>query len=115
MPYLIIRTNQPVPEQAGKQLLTKATGLVAEQLGKSEQYVMVSLEPVAAMLFAGSNAPLAYIELKSIALPEQKVPALSETLCSLLEQEIHVPKERIYIEFTNAARHMWGWNGTTFL
>jgi len=114
MPYLTIQTNHPVPEQARRQLLSKASALISKQLGKSENYVMVSLEPAMAMLFAGSDAPLAYLELKSIGLPEQQVPALSEALCSLLEQEIDIPKERIYIEFSNVVRHLWGWNGSTF-
>ncbi len=114
MPYLTIQTNQPVPEQTGKQLLSEASGLIAAQLGKPERYVMVSFYPSAEMLFAGSDAPLAYVELKSIELPEQKISALSKALCSLLEGVIGVPKERIYIEFSNAPRDMWGWNGTTF-
>ncbi|HHL45399.1 MAG TPA: hypothetical protein ENJ24_02385 [Gammaproteobacteria bacterium] len=114
MPYLTIRTNRPVPEQARYQLLNKASALISKQLGKSENYVMASFEPPMTMLFGGSEAPLAYLELKSIGLPEQQVPALSEALCSLLEQEIGVPKERIYIEFSSAARNLWGWNGSTF-
>ncbi len=113
MPYLAIRTNQSVEEKK-EQLLRKASLLIAKETGKQESYVMVSLEPSATMLFGGSNKPLAYLELKSLGLPEQKIPALSQALCSLLEQEAGIPKERIYIEFSNAERHMWGWNGTTF-
>ena len=27
---------------------------------------------------------------------------------------LHIPPERIYIEFSSPARHMWGWNSRTF-
>ncbi len=66
------------------------------------------------MLFGGNDAALAYLELKSIGLPERKTRELSEALCTLLEEEVGIARDRIYIEFSNAERHLWGWNGTTF-
>ncbi len=66
MPLLRIQTNQPVEQAKRQELLSIASRLVAEQLGKPEQYVMVSLEPDHSMLFAGLDSPLAYLELKSI-------------------------------------------------
>ncbi len=114
MPYLTIRTNHIIDRQNSEQLLRSASALVAERLGKPERYVMVSLEPVTAMLFAGSDTPLAYLELKSIGLQERQVPELSAALCSLMERETGIRQERVYIEFSSAARGMWGWNGATF-
>jgi len=40
--------------------------------------------------------------------------AYSQALCDLVNQELNVDKDRIYIEFANAERNMWGWNGATF-
>ncbi len=114
MPYLTIRSNQIIEAQKGRQLLYKASALIAKELGKSENYVMVSLEPPATMLFGGNDAPLAYLELKSIGLPAQKTGELSAALCTLLEAEIGIARDRIYIEFSDAERHLWGWNGGTF-
>ncbi len=113
MPYLTIRTNQSLEEQKGE-LLRKVSTLLARQLGKSENFVMVSVEAQASMLFAGSSDPAAYLELKSLGLPEQKLSSLSDALCSLLEQETGIPRRRIYIEFSSPDRQMWGWNGSTF-
>ncbi|MDA1107927.1 MAG: phenylpyruvate tautomerase MIF-related protein [Proteobacteria bacterium] len=114
MPYLKIQTNTPLTAEATKTLLAKASRAVASLLGKPEDYVMVALEPPMPMLFAGSDAPLAYLELKSIGLPEAKTAALSKALCELMEQETGVKKERVYIEFANAKGSLWGWNGGTF-
>ena len=114
MPYLMIQTNQTIDAAGGKSLLTKASKLVASELGKPESYVMVALEDKTPMLFAGDEAPLAYLELKSIGLPENKTTTLSAALCGLMEETIGVSKDRVYIEFADAPRSMWGWNGSTF-
>jgi phenylpyruvate tautomerase PptA (4-oxalocrotonate tautomerase family) len=114
MPYLRIQTNESMDEAGARRLLTRASALVAEQLGKPERYVMVALEPPVPMLFAGDNSPAAYLELKSIGLAEGQTPALSKALCALCSEMMGINQDRIYIEFSNAPRKMWGWNGATF-
>ncbi len=114
MPYLKIQTNQEIEAAEQQALLQEASSLVATELGKSENYVMVNIEPAHSMLFAGNDAPTAYLELKSIGLAESQTKKLSAALCNLIHSKIHVPTERIYIEFSNAPRNMWGWNKTTF-
>ncbi len=112
MPCLTIRTNQTIEQP--QRLLREASTLIAGQLGKSERYVMVSLEPVARMLFGGSGAAAAYLELKSLGLQPPEVPALSKALCELMQRMADIPAERVYIEFSSPERPMWGWNGATF-
>ena len=65
------------------------------------------------MLFGGDNAPLAYLELKSIGLLESQTNELSAMLCQLMH-DYAIPVDRVYIEFMDAPRKMWGWNGSTF-
>lgn len=114
MPLLKIQSNQPVEAAQAEQLVSAASKLVAEQLGKPERYVMVALEPPVPMSFAGSTDPLAYLELKSIGLPQDKTPAFSAALCSLINEQMGIDPERVYIEFADAPRAMWGWNNATF-
>lgn len=114
MPMLKIQTNTPVTEDNRKALAAQASSTVAEMLGKPERYVMVSIEENSAMSFGGSDAPLAYLELKSIGLPDSQTGEFSARLANLLEEQLGLPADRVYIEFADAARHMWGWNGSTF-
>jgi len=114
MPYLKIQSNTAIDESAAASLLGEASKLVASELGKPENYVMVALEPPQPMLFAGSDAPLAYLELKSIGLPDSKTTALSAALCKLMEDRLGIPGSRVYIEFADAPRAMWGWDHRTF-
>ena len=114
MPFLRIQTNQPLDEETAKSLAGQASAKVAELLGKPESYVMVSVETNAVMQFSGTDAPLAYLELKSIGLPESLTASASRALCDLVAEETGVAANRIYIEFSDAPRRMWGWNGGTF-
>ncbi len=114
MPLLRIQTNSPVDPAASQALAAAASALVSEMLGKPEHYVMVSVEHTGAMLFDASPAPLAYLELKSIGLPAERTTAFSAALCGLLDEHLGIPAARIYIEFADVARHLWGWDGATF-
>ena len=114
MPLLKIDTNVSIDTEAKQALLANTSKLVAEILGKPESYVMVKLETNPDMMFAGTNAPLVYAELKSIGLPEAKTKDFSASLAMLFADKMQVDSQRVYIEFANAERHMWGWNGSTF-
>lgn len=114
MPILKIRTNVQLQSDRQLAFLKMASQEVARMLGKSERYVMISLDTAGSMLFAGEEAPLAYLELKSIGLPDDRTRTFSSDLCRLVSGELDIPGERIYIEFTDAPRPLWGWNGATF-
>ncbi|EAU55043.1 phenylpyruvate tautomerase MIF-related protein [Mariprofundus ferrooxydans] len=112
MPYLHIHTNIRIPDTDA--LLQTASAEVAAALGKPESYVMVEISDARPMLFAGSDAPLAFIELKSLGLSDSKTEALSARLSALLTRELGLDAARIYIEFAAPERAMFGWNGGTF-
>jgi phenylpyruvate tautomerase PptA (4-oxalocrotonate tautomerase family) len=114
VPYLKIQTNREMAEDARQEILKKASVLVSKNLGKPEKYVMIRLDPPQAMMFAGSTLPCAYLELKSIGLPESKTETLSKVLCQLMLDELKISSERVYIEFADAKDSMWGWNSSTF-
>lgn len=114
MPLLKIETNILLENDQQARLLQNASQAVAEMLGKPERYVMVTIEHNAAMLFAGNSEPLAYLELKSIGLPASKTSEFSSQLAALLTTETGISADRIYIEFADAPRTLWGWNGSTF-
>ena len=75
---------------------------------------MAEVNSNADMLFAGTNEPLAYIRLCSIALPPEQTTEISKTLTSTVAAELDITPDRIYIEFSDVERHMWGWKGRTF-
>ena len=112
MPYLKIQTNVKIENK--NQLLSDATAFLGELLGKPVPYVMVVIEHKMEMQFAGTSEPLAFLELKSIGLPENETGILSARICDFMQETLNIQKGRIYIEFSNAQRHMFGWDGKTF-
>lgn len=112
MPYLHLHTNVTVDDSAA--LLRRCSSATGAALGKPESYVMIGISDRQPMLFAGSDAPLAFVELKSLGLSSSQTANLSATLCDLLQQELGIDAGRIYIEFAAPERAMFGWNGGTF-
>lgn len=111
MPYLNIVTNQTVNDQSA--LLKKASSTVAKAAGKPESYVMVAIEAKANMLMSGSDEPAAFLDYRSLGLPQDRA-AFSDVLCTLITDQLDIKGDRIYISMTDAERHNWGWNHSTF-
>ncbi len=114
MPYLKVNTNINQNEPEKTELMQALSQIMAQNTGKSESYIMIEINPGKTMLFAGSDAPLAYLECKSIGLSSTQAGNLSEALSSHLSQKLTIPVDRIYIEFANCPADMFGWNGSTF-
>ncbi|MGF1492113.1 MAG: phenylpyruvate tautomerase MIF-related protein [Microcoleaceae cyanobacterium] len=115
MPLIKVQTSITAPEKAeADKLLKQLSALLAQQLGKPESYVMTALEANVPMTFAGTPEPTCYVEIKSIGLPTEKAKPMSQEFCQALNQVLGIPIERIYIEFADVPRALWGWKGTTF-
>ncbi len=111
MPYLNIVTNQPVKDES--LFLATISQAVAKAAGKPERYVMVAIEEKTAMLMSGSNAPTAFLDYRALGLPIDR-RAFSDTLCTLISDQLAITGDRIYISMTDSERHHWRSNHDTF-
>ena len=112
MPLFKVTTNATIDDKPG--FAEKASLSIANILGKPESYVMVQVEDEACLMFAGHHEACALLELKSLGLPENQTADLSSRLCEFIHQQLNIETTRIYIEFSNPDRHMWGWDKRTF-
>jgi len=112
MPVLHIHTNLSIDHQSD--FLAQASRTVASALAKPESYVMILFSECKSMSFAGTQEPTAFVELKSLGLNDTQTKDLSLKLCSFLEETLKIDATRIYIEFSNPERAMFGWNKSTF-
>lgn len=115
MPMLTIHLSE---EQQAKdvreELLGRGSRLVAETIGKPEEYVMVACG-YSALSMGGERGNAAFVELRSIGGLDPDVNRhLSESLCTLIHETTGVPPARIYINFLDIPRSDWGWNNKTF-
>lgn len=114
MPYVKLQTNQSLSREGKLDLLRDLTSLISKELNKPEKYVMTIIQDAQIMLFGNTDESAAYMEFRSISLPEDQTQALSKTLSQFLKDQLKIPSERVFIQFVNAERHMWGYNATTF-
>lgn len=114
MPYLNIKTNRDLTDIDVGKVLKEASRLCADLLGKPEDYMAVSMDECRFMAFGGTSDPFAFLELRSIGLPEESPGRLSSELCKFVEEKLAVAPNRVYINFEDIDRKMWGWDGKTF-
>lgn len=109
-----LETTVALSDDKRKALLAALSKIVAETVGKPEQYVMVAASP-AVMVMSGKPGDAAFVDLRSIGgLSEDVNRRLSEKLCRMLHESLGVLSNRIYLNFTDVAAANWGWNGQTF-
>ena len=114
MPYLKIQTNIPLTKKAEQNILRIASSLVSQELERAEEFVMIAVQPDTPMMLAGTDDPVAFLELKSIGLKAARTKGLSKALSEMIEQHLGIPKDRVYAKFIDVKRGMWGWKGSTF-
>ena len=111
MPVLTIDTNIKVEQQSA---LNDLSLLCSEMLGKPESYVMVHINDMQKLIFAGTDEAAANCSLTSLGLSDQHSAEYSEKICNYLESSLNIPSSRIYIEFKSPERSLFGWNKSTF-
>ena len=114
MPYFSIETSKKIDTVGEEAVSHKASAFVAELLGKPEGYVMVAVKHSLPMRFGGALDPAAMVQLHSIGLPKERCAEFSAKIGAFVEQELGVSPERIFIDFRDLERSMFGWNGKIF-
>ena len=76
---------------------------------------MVSLLPQASMSFGGKAGNACFMSLSSIGhIDPQTNKGSAKALTDLIESSLGIPKERIFIQFFDAAPSDFAWKGNTF-
>jgi len=113
MPYLSIRTNSSLNEEQQSELLDAASKVVASELRKPEEYVMVSFLHAPRMRFAGDESPTACLELSSIGVPDSQRNPLVSALTDLVARTCKIEAARIFVVLADVQARFWGLNGAT--
>jgi phenylpyruvate tautomerase len=113
VPLLRIQTNTALNEAERSRFLRDASDWVARELGKPLAYVQVTCETVP-MSFGGTEEPAVFAELRALGLPADRTGELAARLTALCEARLSVRRDRVFLNFVDVPRHLWGWNGSTF-
>ena len=113
MPLLKLDTSVALSDEMKRDLLPKLSKLVAETVGKPEDYVMVTLGS-AAILMSGKSGDAAFVDIRSIGgLSHNVNRQLSQKVCALLKDSLGLSPDRIFLNFTDIDAANWGWKSST--
>jgi phenylpyruvate tautomerase len=114
MPYLSIQTNVGLEEEAQKRLLTEASKIVATTLNKPEKYVMVAWTPAPKMTFDRDPSGAAFLELRSIGIPEASRQKLPGALAKCMSDNLGIGADRVYLVMMDVPGKYWAEGEQTF-
>lgn len=110
MPMISVKCPYDIPQSVLKEL----SSIIADTIGKPEQYVMV-VASHANIMMSGSTEPAAFVAVESIGgLTPEVNRILSEKICALLQDNLHIQACRTYITFQPFTADSWGCDGSTF-
>jgi len=114
MPLLTLQTSVRLSNQQRHDLLAPLSKRVSECIGKPERYVMVIVSEQV-MMMAGSDQPAAFADIRSIGGLNREVNrTLSEGVCRVLQDQLGISPDRVYLGFTSVSAENWGWDSGTF-
>ena len=116
MPLIKVHCSTELKQDTLHSLSTFLTAITAQVLGKSTDFVMTVFQKTELQSFGLDTDSLSlFIEVKNVGtLSSETTSALSSKLSELCTELIEVQSSRIYIDFQESPRHLWGWNGKTF-
>lgn len=114
MPLMKLQVSVPITDDKKDKVLPGMVAAVTKATGKPEAYMMVSVE-TADVRMAGKKEPAAYADVRGIGGFNAKVNAqITKDTCDLLNRELGIKPDNVYVTFTDVAAQNWGWNGSTF-
>ena len=116
MPLIQLDTSCDISDQEKKDSIVKEISrLAAVCIGKPEQYVMASVRDNVTMTMGGASTPTALVTVKSIGgLGRAVNQQLAVEICQLLNTELGIAGNCVYLTFEELPATNWGWNGSTF-
>ena len=114
MPLLKLDTSVPLAEDKRVGLAKALSAITAQAIGKPESYVMVVIGQ-GTLCMGGGVGPGAFVDIRSIGGLNPSVNGeLARQVCALLDQELGIEANRVYLNFTDVERSNWGWDNRTF-
>ncbi|MBR2087323.1 MAG: hypothetical protein IJ906_09355 [Oscillospiraceae bacterium] len=112
MPFINVKTIAAVSKEKCDKIKSALGQAITALPGKSENWLMVGIEPECILYFQGSDAPAAMVQVQTYGTNANGTDALTGKICTLLNSELGIPQNRVYVSYFGTAN--WGWNGSNF-
>ena len=114
MPYLLIQTNKAIGDEDQSRLVSEASKIVAATLNKPEKYVMVAWTPAPKMTFDNDANGAAFLELRSVGIPEASRQKLPGALAKCMTEHLGINTDRVYLVMMDVPGKYWAQGEQTF-
>lgn len=112
MPFIDLKTNAKVSAQQSDALKTRL-GEAITALGKSENWLMVSVEGEKSLYFKGDAAASAIAEISLYGrASDAQYDRMTKETTAIISEILSVPADRIYVKYEEVAH--WGFGGYNF-
>lgn len=114
MPFIHVKLSGKLEPEKIESVKTKLGKAISLLPGKSENYLMVHIEPDCHLYFRGNcDAPTAMCCVSVFGKAARTAcEALATEICNILESEAAVPPDRCYVKFDFC--DTWGYDGYLF-
>lgn len=113
MPHISAKLSISLDGEKENHLKTELGKAISCLSGKSEDWLMVTIEDNCHMYFKGeNNNPCAFLEVQVLGkINPDDSRRMSSVLCDVLS-DFNIPQNRVYIKYEEVEQ--WGWNGGNF-
>ena len=114
MPFINLKTTKTLSSQDKLNLKSEFGKAISIIPGKSEHWLMVSLQDDATMYFQGSNEQdIAFIEVKIYGKSSSDIyNKLTAKLSEIVSSTLNIREDHIYVSYFET--NYWGYNGNNF-
>lgn len=113
MPFIGIKTNVAVAAEKEENIKSALGQAITSIPGKSENWLMVGIEPEYKLYFKGTADPAAMVNVSIYGSADSSAKTkLTGKICDILGNELGVSPSRIYVCYAETPD--WGWNGANF-
>jgi phenylpyruvate tautomerase PptA (4-oxalocrotonate tautomerase family) len=115
MPYVNCTVSKELNKNDMEKLKVHIADLINQMPEKSEEWLMIGFTDKKNLYFRGVKTDAAFIEVKLLGTQEIKYKDIfTASVSELFEDELNIPKNNIYVVFTEVVDGNWGWNGQLF-
>ncbi|MBQ6899164.1 MAG: hypothetical protein IJN70_09310 [Clostridia bacterium] len=114
MPYIDVKLSKSITDAEAVALKAELGSMIEVFPGKSEGWLMCSIEDSKKMWFKGDNSDdSAFVEVKLYGtVNPEAADKFTGLLCNYLEEKLSISSDRIYVRYEGGSD--WGWNGSNF-
>ena len=113
MPFIHVRTNLEATDFVCE-VVKRELGRAVEALpGKSEDWLMVEIDPAVSLWFRGTDEPAAMVTVSLYGgAPEDAYDSLTGRITEILCELMKLAPDHVYVQYQETPN--WGWNGRNF-